>query len=91
MTSQITCIKTPSSHGSHEAIIRVGGIRPDGARFNISRQRCAEDILNEVDSYCVLVQGIQLSVIAYRSKGEKYIKTRPGKDQADCLLSFDQC
>jgi hypothetical protein len=44
MRSQNTCIKTLPPHSSHESIMRVGGVREDGERFNISRHQCAEDI-----------------------------------------------
>jgi len=44
MRSQNTCIKTLPPLSSHESIMRVGGVREDGERFNISRHQCAEDI-----------------------------------------------
>jgi hypothetical protein len=96
MPSQITCVtKLRTSQlppeSSHEAIWRVGGVRIDGERFNISRQQCAEDILDEVQSYCVLVYGVQMSVTAYEKNGEKFIKTQPNKDQVDNLLSLGPC
>ena len=75
----------------HEAIRRVGGVRVDGERFNIARQRCAEDILNEVESYCVMVFGIHTLVAAYEENGEKFIKTRPNRNQVDVLLSLGPC
>ena len=91
MRSQITCIKKLPLHSSHEAIMRVGGVRADGERFNIPRHECAEDILNGVETYCVLVRGVLVNVVAYESNGGKYIKTKPSKDQADSLLDLDQC
>ena len=91
MRGQITCIKTLPPHSSHESIMRVGGVREDGERFNISRNECAEDILNGVESYCVLARGVLLNVTAYESHGKKYIKTKPAKDHTDCLLQLDQC
>ena len=97
MPSQITCVTRllgvtnlrPES--LHEAIRRVGGVRSDGERFNIARQKCAEDILNETESYCAMVSGIQMNVTAYQKDGEPFIRTRPNKNQADCLLSLDPC
>jgi hypothetical protein len=93
MRSQITCITWNKSdlQRSHEAIRRVGGVRADGARFNISRNQCAEDILSGVESYCVLAYGVLLDVHAYEKNGQKFIKTKPTKDQTDGLLSLDQC
>ena len=91
MRSQITCIKTRPPHSSHESIMRVGGVREDGERFNITRRQCAEDILNEFATYCVLARGVLLNVIAYESHDEKYIKTTPAKDHTDSLLELDQC
>jgi hypothetical protein len=96
MPSQITCVTKLRTtelrpESLHEAIWRVGGVRMDGERFNISRQQCAEDILDEVESYCILVCGVQLSVMAYKKNGEKFIKTRPNKDQVDNLLSLGPC
>ena len=71
--------------------MRVGGMRADGKRFNIPLQECAEDILNGVESYCVLVQSVHVKVVAYEVYGGKYIKTTPGKNQADNLLNLDEC
>jgi hypothetical protein len=69
----------------------VGGVRTDGERFNISRQQCAEDILNGVETYCVLVHGVLLDVAAYEKNGQKFIKTKPTKNQTDGLLTLDHC
>ena len=99
MPSQITCVTRlrisgvtePRPEDLHETIRRVGGVRKDGERFNIARQECAEDILNAAESYCVMVCGVQMSVIAYEKNGEKLIKTRPSKNQGDNLLSLDSC
>jgi hypothetical protein len=75
----------------HEAIRRVGGVRRDGERFNIARQQCAEDILNEAKSYCIMVSGVQMNVTAYEKDGEKFIRTRQNKSHVDSLLSLDPC
>src|SRR4030081_2374985 len=96
MPSQITCVTKLRTtelrpESLHETIWRVGGVRMDGEQFNISRQQCAEDILDEVESYCILVYGVQLSVMAYEKNGEKFIKTRPNEDQVDNLLSLGPC
>jgi hypothetical protein len=99
MPSQITCVSKLLTTGDtqrrpeslHEAIRRVGGVRMDGERFNISRQQCAEEILEGVESYCVIIYGVQMSVKAYEKNGEKFIKTRPNKNQTDNLLSLDPC
>jgi hypothetical protein len=99
MPSQITCVTKGNTIGDanlhprdlHEAIRRVGGLRVDGERFNIARQQCAEDILNDVESYCVMVFGVQTLVTAYEKNGEKFIKTRPDKNQMDVLVSLDPC
>jgi hypothetical protein len=96
MPSQITCVTKLRTtelrpEDLHEAIWRVGGVRMDGERFNISRQQCAEDISEEVESYCILVYGVQMSVTAYEKNGEKFIKTRPNKDQVDNLLRVGAC
>src|SRR5258708_37166461 len=97
MPSQITCVTilrisgVTSPERLHEAIRRVGGVRMDGERFNIARQECAEDILNEVESYCVMVYGVQMSVTAYEKDGEKFIRTRPNKNQVDNLFSLEPC
>jgi hypothetical protein len=97
MPSQITCITRLLGvtdlrpERLHEAIRRVGGVRSDGERFNIARQKCAEDILNETESYCVMVLGIQMNVTAYEKGGEQFIRTRPNKNQVDSLLSLDPC
>ena len=90
MRSQITCITWDRSKRSHEAIRRVGGVRADGERFNISRHQCAEDILSSIESYCVLVYGVLLDVTAYEKNGQKFIKTKPTKNHSDGLLSLDQ-
>ena len=99
MPSQITCVTRRVTTGDaslqpenlHEAIRRVGGVRMDGERFNIARQQCAEDILNDVESYCVMVFGVQTLVGAYEKNGEKFIKTRPDRNQVDVLLSLGPC
>jgi len=99
MASQITCITKLRFTGvtnlrpesSHEAIGRVGGVRVDGERFNIARQQCADDILNGVESYGVIVDGVQMSATAYEKNGEKFIRTKLSKKQVDHLLSLDPC
>jgi len=63
----------------------------DGERFNIARHQCAEDILNEVESYCVMIYGVQMSVTAYEKNGEKFIRTKLNKNQVDSLLSLHPC
>ena len=80
MRSQITSITWNRSdpQRSHEAIWRVGGVRADGERFNISRHQCAEDILSGVESYCVLVYGVLLDITAYEKTGRSLSKpTQP--------------
>jgi hypothetical protein len=99
MASQITCVTKLRMTGItnlrpeslHEAIGRVGGVRMDGERFNIARQQCADDILNGVESYCVMVYGVQMSVTAYEKNGQKFIRTKLNKNQVDSLLSLDPC
>src|SRR5262245_6676738 len=99
MPSQITCVTKRNITGDadlrpenlHEAIRRVGGVRMDGERFNIARHQGAEDILNDVESYYVMVFGVQTLVAAYEKHGEKFIRTRPTKNELDALLSLDPC
>jgi hypothetical protein len=99
MPSQITCVTKRDITGDtdlrpenlHEAIRRVGAVRMDGERFNIARHQCAEDILNDVESYCVMVFGVQTLAAAYEKHGEKFIRTRPNKNGVDALLSLDPC
>jgi Protein of unknown function (DUF3892) len=91
MPSQITFITKRHPESSLEAIRRVGGVRVDGERFNIPRQECADDILNGIESYCVMVYGVQVGVTAYEKNGEKFIRTKPNKNQTDNLLSLDEC
>ena len=99
MPSQITCVTKRNitvdadlrPENLHETIRRVGGVRMNGERFNIARHQCAEDILNDVESYCVMVFGVQTLVAAYEKHGEKFIRTRPNKNEVDALLSLDPC
>ena len=92
MRSQITSVTWNRSdlQRFHEAVCRVGAVRADGERFNISRHQCAEDILSGVESYCVLVYGVLLDITAYEKNGQKFIKTKPTKNHLDGLLSLDQ-
>jgi hypothetical protein len=42
-------------------------------------------------SYCIMVSGVQMNVMAYEKDGEKFIRTRQNKSHVDSLLSLDPC
>jgi hypothetical protein len=91
MTDQITCITKPDRASHHESIERVGGVRADGENFNISREKCADEILTQARSYCVVVDKVTTTVRAYKKGGKKYITTKPDETVADNLLSLPEC
>jgi hypothetical protein len=91
MASQIDCIIKPDPQNHHEAITAVGGIRPNGIRFNIPRTQCADDIRLNRETYFVKVGNDKIGVTAYEKNFTWYIKTRPDHTQRDNLLSLGQC
>ncbi len=92
MASQITCITKPGGHhNTHEHITHVGGVRSDGAKFYITRQRCADDIDSRADSYFVRVGQNQATVTTYLKNGVKFIKTTPDSTTKDNLLNLQDC
>jgi Protein of unknown function (DUF3892) len=91
MASRIDCITKPALQDHHSHITNVGGVRPTGVRFYITREECASDIVNRRETYFVHVGTAQITVEAYQERGIWFIKTRPDYTQKDNLLSLPQC
>jgi hypothetical protein len=49
-------------YNDHEAILNVGGVRANGARFYITREQCADEIRLDRESYFVQVDKVRVSV-----------------------------
>ena len=91
MSHQITCVTKPDRDSHHEAIQRVGGVESGGAKFNISREACYDQIKNG-QAYHVVVGRNDVTVIAYQINGVgKYIRTTPDATKKDNLLSLPPC
>ena len=66
-------------------------MRADGEQFNITREECAADILDQKAAYEVVVGNVRTVVEAYERNGQKYIRTKPDRTDLDNLLSLPEC
>lgn len=91
VSHRITCITKPERENHHEAITRVGGIRENQTKFNITREDCYDDI-KAGQKFHVVVGRNDVKVVAYQKNGVgKYIRTEADATDKDNLLSLDEC
>lgn len=89
---EIKCINKSDRMNAHERILNVGGVNPDGTRWNITQVQAIEYIENGTYSFYVNRGGSLVDVIVAKSQyGHKYIKTTADGEQPNNLLSLPEC
>lgn len=89
---QITCVKKSDSPDPHERILRVGGIRADGKRWELSQEAAIRGI--EDGSYKFFLGGDGKPVwviVATSQSGHKYITTESDGSHPERILSRPEC
>lgn len=90
---RIRCIVKSGRTSAHERIRAVGGIKPDGSRWNLTQEKaisCIDD-----GTYVLYIErsgGQRLDVVVATSPaGNKYLKTVADREQPNKLLSLPTC
>ncbi len=90
---RIRCIVKSTRASAHERVHAVGGIKPDGSRWNLTQDKaisCIDDGTHVL--YIERSEGQRLDVVvATGPAGNKYLKTVAEREQPDKLLSLPTC
>ncbi len=92
MSNQILCINKSDRMNPHERITHIGGINPNGQRWNVTQQEAIAGIENGKWQFHVRVGYRDVKVIVSVSQyGHKYIKTEADGCMPDNLLNLPEC
>lgn len=88
---RIECINKTNRENPHERIQNIGGLNPNGTRWQMSQPNAIINIENGTYSFFVRVGLQQVNVIVALHNGNKYIKTVNDGLHPDNLLSLPEC
>lgn len=89
---QIRCIKKSDRHNPHERITHIGGVNPDGTRWQLTQTEAIAGIESGRWRFWVSVNGKSVWVIvATSATGHKYLKTQNDGTQENNLLNLPEC
>lgn len=92
MPIEIKCVNKSDRPNPHERILAVGGLNPDGRRWQLSQADAISSIESGQYSFYVQRGGHTVRVLVAVSRfGNKYLKTEADGDQPDNLLSLPEC
>ena len=89
---KVTCVTKPDRYSAHEHITRLGGVRPDGGRWEDS----VENVIRIIESghhrfYTANCNQIAYLVVRKSASGRKYVQTKADGSFCNNLLSLDEC
>lgn len=89
---QVKCINKANRVNTHERIVNIGGINPDGTRWRLSQPQAIADTESGKYQFYVTVNGNTVDVIVAKTGlGHKYLKTRNDGELPNNLLSLPEC
>lgn len=88
---QIRCIYKSNSIIPSERIRSIGGLNPNGTRWQITQQRAIEGIEQGKWSFYVVLQSTQIDIVVASHDGMKYIKGKYDISMPDSLLGLPEC
>jgi len=91
MRVQVTCIHKREHHNPHERILSIGGVNPDGSRWELSEQQAILDIKAGKYSFYVNVNRRVVDVIIATHMGREYLKTTADGYAPNNLLNLAEC
>ena len=91
--ARISCINKTDRQAADERIRNVGGVNPDGGRWNLGQDQAVAGV--EDNKYSFYVErpagDVVNVVVAVSARGRKYLKTVADGDQPNNLLSLPEC
>lgn len=88
---QISCINKQPRMDPHERIRNVGGLNPDGKRWQLTLNEAIAGIENGTYTFWTKGGGYIVDVIIAKHLGNKYLKTKTDDVQPDNLLALPEC
>lgn len=93
ITARVRCIRKNDRTSAYERIRAIGGLNPDGNRWELKSDEAIQGI--ESGKYAFYVErpaGDRVKVIvAKTAAGRKYLKTEADGDLPNNLLSLPEC
>jgi hypothetical protein len=89
---RIRCIVKTERTSAHERIHSVGGVKPDGTRWQLTQDKaisCIRDGTHVL--YIESSVGHRIDVMVATSAHGNYLKTAADREQPDKLLSLPTC
>jgi hypothetical protein len=88
MVNRVTCIKKPHPHSPVEHITHLGGVKPDGGAWFMTREKMITDIKSGKYFFHVIDDGYEVAVVVAGRPPNEYVKTKPDATKKDTLLSL---
>lgn len=91
ITATVRCINKADRHDPTERIRAIGGVNPDGGRWNLSLDEAIRGI--ETGRYAFVVDrpAGRVRVVVATRNGRKYLKTEADGAEPNNLLSLPEC
>jgi Protein of unknown function (DUF3892) len=89
---RIRCTTKIDRRSAHERIERVGGVNPDGRRWELSEAEAIQGIKDYQWAFYVHQgAGPRVDVIVATRLGSEYLTTKADGEQPDNLLALPEC
>jgi Protein of unknown function (DUF3892) len=88
---RVQCIAKSDRQNPHERRQRIGGVNPNGTRWNVSESDAIVGMEQGNWSFFVQVGAATVDIVIASRDGREYLKTKSDGERPDNLLSLAQC